>query len=387
MAGPHLAALPRGVAPVVLQLHFITAVWGRTYTDLFLQVVVPNQLSAGNLLYFRDKPGSALFKIYTTKADAEYIRASPCYAQLAAAVPVEFVLFDDVDLGAKYEALIECHRRAIRSADETGAALVFLSPDAIWSDGTFRRLWELGRAGTRVVMSGSIRVTKETFVPEYLARHYSAPTCSAGIGSRELVKLAMRHLHPLSQSLFWDSDHFGLGPSHIYWRVGEDGVLGRCFHLHPLMVNPQVRGLLPKSTVDADYTPLACPDPESLYVAEDSDEIACFEISARDQFGTFAPNRFNAADVAFYARYWTQEHHRKFVHHPIRYHGSELSPQWKEAEEASARVLESVERCLRYPALYLGGRILRRGGRKMAKYLLLPFLGKAGVERLKKRVT
>lgn len=370
----------------MLHLHFITAVWGRAYTDLFLQVVLPNQLSPGNLLYFRDKPGSATFKIYTTKADAEYIRASRCYAQLAAAMPVEMVHFDDVDLGAKYAALIECHRRAIRSADEVGAALVFLSPDAVWSDGTFKRLWELAAAGTRVVMVGSIRVVKETFVPQYLAGYLSAGSCSAAIRPRELVKLATRHLHPLSQSLFWDSEHFGLGPSHIYWRVGDDGILARCFHLHPLLVNPLVRGLLPKSTVDADYTPLACPDPESLYVSEDSDEIACFEISRREQFGSFAPNRFSAADTAFYARYWAQGHHRKFVRHSVRFHGSDLSAQWKEVEALSDRVIERVELYLRYPAVFLGPKILRRAARKAVKYLLLPFLGKAGVERLKQRV-
>lgn len=369
----------------MLHLHFITAVWGRAYTDLFLQVVVPNQLSPGNLLYFRDKPGSATYKIYTTKADAEYMRASPCYARLSAAVPVEIVLFEDVDFGAKYNALIECHRRAIRSADEAGAALVFLSPDAIWSDGTFRRLWELGQAGTRVVMVGSIRLTKETFVPAYLAQCYSATNCSAAIGARELVRLAMGHLHPLTEALFHDSERFGLGPSHIYWRVGNEGVLARCFHLHPMMVNPLVRGLLPESTVDADYTPLACPDPASLYVAEDSDEIAGFEISAREQFGSFAPNRFSAADTAFYARYWTQAHHREFVHHPIRFHATELSPKWQEVERLSDAVVDRVERYLRYPIL-LSDKIVRRAARKAVKYALLPLLGRAGVERLKKRV-
>jgi hypothetical protein len=212
-------------------------------------------------------------------------------------------------------------------------------------------------------------------------------TGSAGVPARDLVKLAMGHLHPLTEALFWDSAHFGSGPSHLYWRVGDDGILARCFHLHPLMVNPLVRGLLPSSTIDADYTPLACPDPDTLYVVEDSDEIAGFEISGRSQFGTFKPRKFSAADTAFYARYWTQSHHRKFVTHPIRFHGSELSAQWQEAERLSDRVLDAVQLCLRYPAIFLGWRILARAGRKSLKYLLLPFLGKAGIERLKRRLT
>ncbi len=367
--------------------HFITAVWGAAYTELFLEVVLPNQLSAGNLLYFRDKRQCATYKIYTAAADVERLQRSRSYAKLAEVVPVEIVLLDNVDLGRKYEALTECHRRAIRAADAAGAALVFLSPDAIWPDGTFKRLWQLAQAGTRVVMVGSIRVVKETFAPEYLARHFSESSCSAGVPARDLVKLAMGHLHPLTQALFWDSDHFGSGPSHLYWRVGDDGILARCFHLHPLMVNPLVRGLLPSSTIDADYTPLACPDPESLYVVEDSDEIAGFEISAYSQFGTFKPRKFSAIDTAFYARYWTQSHHRKFVRHPIRFHGSDLTAQWQEIERQSAKVLETVELYLRFPAVFLAWKIMGRAARKTLKVLLLPFLGRAGVERLKRRLT
>ena len=373
--------------PEMLHFHFITAVWGEAYTDLFLELVLPNQLSAGNLLFFHDKPGSATYKIYTTERDAGRIKSSGAYARLAEAVTAEIVLVDDIDLSGKYSALTQCHRRAIASADAAGAALVFLSPDLIWSDGTFRRLWELGQAGTRVVMVGSIRVAKETFVPEYLARHRSAEG-AASVASRPLVALALEHLHPVSQSLFWDSERFDrVGPSHLYWHVGRDGMLVRGFHLHPLMVNPVVRGLLPSSTIDADYTPLACPDPRAVYVVEDSDEIAGFEISARGQFGAFQLKKARVADVAFYARYWTQAHHLDFIDRRIRLHASDLSPHWQTVERESDLVVAAVHRYLRSPAVYLGARIAARGARKAIKFALLPFLGSARVQRLKKRLT
>jgi hypothetical protein len=366
--------------------HFITAVWGQVYTDLFLQIVLPNQLSLGNLPFFRDKPGSATYKIYTTQGDADRIRQSPIYARVTEAVAVEIERLDDIDLGRKYSAMSECHRRAIRAADEAGAALVFLSPDLIWSDGTFKRLWEHAQGGTRVVMIGSIRVTKETFVPEFMDRHFSRSDATASVTARDLVRLALKHLHPVTKALFVDSDHFDPGTAHLYWRVTPDGILARCFHLHPLMVNPVVRGLLPLSTIDADYTPLACPDPKVLYVVEDSDEIAGFEVSAREQFGTFKRRKFRAVDAAFYARYWTQRHHREFVDHPIRIHACDLTPQWQSVESASNEVVQTIQRYLRYPAIYLPGKILARAARKSLRYLLLPFLGESGVERLKRRL-
>src|SRR5688572_8656269 len=119
----------------MLQIHFITVVWGRAFLKMYLDLCLPNQLTSGNLLFFQDKPGSATYKILTTSQDLEVLRAAPIVSRLAEVLPVEFRLIDDVDRSEPYSALTECHNRAIREADQAGAAMVFLTPDSLWSNG------------------------------------------------------------------------------------------------------------------------------------------------------------------------------------------------------------------------------------------------------------
>ncbi len=304
-----------------MNFHFVTGVWGDSYADLFLNVALPNHISSGNLGTFHGRDGS-VYKIYTTSKDAERIKNSPVFSKLAGIMSAEIVLIDDVNVEIKHSAQMECHRRAIRAADRDGAILVFLSPDSIWSDGTFANLARLAAAGKRAVMVAGIRLVKETFVPVFLEGYYSKADLTASISSRELVKLALDHLHPITKSLFWGSREFNPGwPSHLYWQVNKEGLLARCFHLHPLMVNPYERSVLPLTTIDGDYIFLACPNPDDWYVVEDSDEIVGCEISSLSQnAGDIAPNSSSIIELATWAKYRTNLHHRQIVMHRTQFH-------------------------------------------------------------------
>lgn len=333
----------------MMKIHFITAVWGDSYTDLFLNVALPNQLSPGNLPSFYHSSGKgSIYKIYTMFEDAEKIKKSPVFAELSGAMSTEIVLIDDLNVKIKHNALSECHKRAIGAADNDGAALAFLSPDSIWSDGTFANLLEIVATGKRVVMVAGIRVVKETFVPTLLQQFRSKSDFSISISSRELVKIALDHLHPVTKSLFWNSKEFSGWPSHLYWDVNQEGLLARCFHLHPLVVNPSRRGLSFSSTIDADYFSLACPDLNDLYVVVDSDEMVCCEISSLAQSaGTIAPNGSSVIQVARWARHQTNQHHREFVRHRIRFHFKEISEDWQQVERSSDRVVDATCRLLK----------------------------------------
>ena len=364
-------------------LHFITVVWGAAYSELYLDVVLPSQLSPGNLLYFRDEGVRAAYKIYTKREDSERIRQAAIFSELSAVLPVEIILIDDVNIGEKYEALAECHRRAIKSADEACAALVFLSPDSIWSDGTFRNLCRAAAAGTQAVMVSGVRVVKETFVPAYAICHRGNGRASTGIQARELVKLSLDHLHPVTRSLFWDSAHFSTWPSHLYWAVDREGFVARCFHLHPLMVNPSRRGLLPRNTIDDDYIALACPDPVALHVVEDSDELVGCEISEYNQFGSFPPRKSSALAVALWAKYHARANHVSFSRRTIRFHHADLSERWRQAESRSDSVMNSIYFFLRFYIVFLGWRMVLRESAVATKRLLTLLLGEKRVRLLR----
>jgi hypothetical protein len=342
-----------------VKFHFIVAVWGEAYVTPFLDVIVPNLLSAGNLPAMRGRDQST-FCFYTAPDDVTRIESSPAFARLTQVIPTKVVSPSSVDFtGGKHQIMAACHRAGVLAADGEEAAIIFLPPDTIWSDGTFRRVEEIAETGKRLLAVAGLRVVKETFVPEFLRLYHHAETGLAAINSRELVKLSLKHLHPITQRHFWDSPTFCHWSALLLWGIGNEGILARNFHLHPLMVNPPHRGLMPpEGTVDDGYVQLVCPSPDDLYLVTDSDEITLTDISAASQSLGYEPypNTASVLDVACWARRHTNEQHRRFVQHTVRFHTRGVNgPAWDIAQRSSDEVVTdvlAVAEALRHPKVF-----------------------------------
>jgi len=336
-----------------MHFDFIMAVWGESFTDLFLKMILPNQLTPGNLVFF-GRQRNATYRIYTTNRDAVVIRASAVFKKLEETVGTEIVSIDSVleAFPQTHYALTAAHKRAIASPSDPGnTGFVFLCPDAVVSEGTFARLWELASAGKRAVMVPGMRLVKETFSPRFYDCFLSPDRLSAAPAPRDLVGLALDHLHPLSQCMFWDSPHFSTIPSHLYWKVGNDGAVLRCFHLHPLFVKPELDNVVPTTTIDGDFLVRACPNVNDIHIVEDSDEMAVFELSPASR-KDYLPQkagqlRLHSAaifPISRWAVYHTDGHHRRFVEHVLRIHANDLNDEWRKVEQDSESVVRAIMR-------------------------------------------
>lgn len=333
-----------------IKFHFTMIVWGQAYVDLFLKIALPTHLSPNNLGFFRERKGGE-YKLYTTKKDAEGITKSPIFKKLENTLPVEIYYIDDI-IGAKedlyfykHNFMNECHCRAIAAADADNAAIVFTLADAIFADGSFRKLVELAEAGKRAVLCYGPRVLKETFIREFKEKYYQKETYTATISSRQLARLCIDHFHPVSRSLFWDQEgSFNKYPTVIHWKVGNDGILARTFHPGPLMVYAKKRGLLPSETFDADYVDQACPDIDDLYLISDSDELLVISLTAEaDPVGkTITPPVKSKLQQTLSWAYSSWYQHRVSLHHKLRIHAGEITDDWLGVEEASERVVDTL---------------------------------------------
>jgi hypothetical protein len=327
-----------------MKFHFITVVWGKDYSDLFTSIAIPNQLSSHNLPLLAKRNVPAIYKIYTTDPDAKWIRQAQSFIKLSETLPVEILELEGLHLD-KYQVLSKAHQTAIEDANRSDAAIIILSPDSIWSNGTFEQIVSFAESGKRAIMVAGIRVIKETFVPELI--HKFASDNGERIISpsgRELVSLALDHFHPLTKSLFWNSTNASEG-SHLYWQVGTEGFIVRGFHLHPLMIYPRDKTQPLVSTVDNDYVALVCSEDE-IFVVEDSDCITGIEISKESQFGTFPPKRLNTQLMGIWVAENTNWLHRKFSTHKIRFRAVDAltSPLWESIENESDKVIEEINR-------------------------------------------
>lgn len=340
-------------------LHIIVVLWGKPYVDLFLDLSLPSQLAPGNIPALQCLPG-VKYKIYTTHADEEVIRAHPSFHRLSQLVPVqiksvhsfdEFGFVSDIVNDGKFSILMKFCNMAIADADLENAAVTFLTPDFIMADNTFSRMLEICRTGYRTILILTLRLFKETSMPDFLDNFYNPETGVLQAAPRDLVRVGYKHLHFIERGYIWGPGMSGF-PIHAYWPVQNDGLIAHCYYLHPLVIFPRQRGFMPVLTIDVDYVDRVCPDPKDIYIVRDSDELVGFELTTYKLCDLNAAGKTLPATYRDYAR-WALIHctpyHRSNLHHwyfqnAIRIHSGDYSPAWQSVQKQSNKASKWIRR-------------------------------------------
>ena len=371
-----------------------TPVWGANHIGLYLSVGLPSLLAPGNLPALARRSMSR-YLIHTRPQDVAEIEVSPVYHRLAGIVPVAIRAIE-APITVPHRTMSDCHIDAMAEADASGAAAIFLPPDCVWSDGSLDRLVSIAETGKSVVHMCGVRLDRDSVVP-HLLEHSADGSHRLSIGARRLVALGLEHLHPIAYSHFWN-EHLGdLMPANLMWTVPGEGLLLRCFHLHPLMVKSQVPFAAFSSTIDDDLAPRACPDPSGDYVVADSDELLAFELSGRDRVvGTICP-KGSLHGVASWAEVGTNARHRILIDTPIRVHSGPISKEvWERCIADSDRVVPEIARLNALPThrllsrhgfhVLLGRMTAASLGRNHSFWASLAFRLRAGLESIGSKV-
>jgi hypothetical protein len=340
---------PNNIDPFKLPLLVcVIAVWGESYTQLFLKVALPAQLSSGNLGAFTNK--ASIFQIYTTSEDATTIRQSSVFKQLEQIMSVEFCIITKSSVN-RYILMSSCHKKAIEYANKRSAALIFLTPDCIISDGSLAQVLTLLASGIRVISTVGLRLKLETVVSK-LDNFFNPEKTIIDISSRELMKIALNALHPITLQHIWNETEKMI-PNNLFWRAENEGLLGRCFHLHPLMVYSR-RTMNFLSTIDRDFPLSACPDPNDHYVVIDSDEIFICELSteSREIDGTVKNGSIQEL-IHFSENQVNSNHRNNAVPHIMMHTGVKTTEIWNAASLESDSIMNEIFDALDRPILHL----------------------------------
>jgi hypothetical protein len=326
-----------------MRLYFSTPVWGEGHIELFKTIGLPSLLSPFNLPALAE-PAKCRYFIYTRPQDVEHLKDCEAFRRLEGLIPVEIHLLPDL-IELPYLVFAECNSDTLRRADEDDVAAVFLPPDCVWSDGSFANLQKLADAGKSVVHISGVRLNKDTAVPE-LALRRDQNGSVLNIGARELTKFGLRNLHPVARSHFWREYDGALLPTNLYWTTPDEGLVIRCFHLHPLLVKSQIKFANFSGTIDDDLALSACPDPSTEYIVEDSDEILTFELSPpHHRVGGFPYSKNSVASIAAWAEVGANARHRQLAAHTIRLHYVPVDPDvWAPCEAEAAGVVAAASR-------------------------------------------
>lgn len=368
----------------------VIAVWGTAFTQVFLDVCVPNQLTPGNIGAL---PAGSRYRVFTSREDAPALEASSALRRVNAVIPVDIVVMRELSSESRnrFNRLTACHRRALIEAAESNAGLIFLMADHLISEGALAAALRRHSTGSRAVMCTGLRVNREAFVETLEARGGVS-----GVPSRELVSAALRHLHSFTQIHMIGSTRTSVYPIGVCWPVRGEGILARYCFLHPLLVDPLRRDVLPDGTLDEHYIKNTCPIREQVHVVADSDELVVFEMSRADAVVTDTRrggmSRWRAARMisrcdTHQQSYWTE---------PIRIHSADCGPSWNSVEEQSAifadhsTTLWQASRwlTLRYLAVQARRVAKRYSQRRMRRSLdLLTHAGARRIHKFRKQAT
>lgn len=246
---------------------FITPVWGEEFIREFLEMSLPNQLSAGNLGALL--PASTAYCIATSESGKREMEASAIFKTLLEHASVCFLVYDDVAIsraGHSYDLMHDMYNSSLALV-KSEINCFFLSADIFCSDGLFARAIAAVSAGKKVVFVPTVRVAKESFNRFVLRNRIVSPSAS------ETVDLILNHEQAMTKAgIVNDASGaiFSLS-SHILYRM-RNGYVGRWNVMHPLVV--RVPATPPKidQTVDWSYGALGVSSRDEVEIFWDSDD-------------------------------------------------------------------------------------------------------------------
>lgn len=328
------------------------AVWGDSYIKAFIDVSLPSQLSEGNLGQLKGR-SDCRYHIFTTEEGREKIESSEPFQDLKKILPVDFFQLGDSFSENKYYKWAQCNKITILEANRLNAAVIFFNPDAIYSDGMFKILIDAMQQGKRVVVCSGVRLMKESFLKN-LAQHrkeFQKGKTDLTLPPRILTSFALKHLHPISESLFWEQEMISTWPSNLYWRLDDETLLIRAFHLHPILIWPEKKNVLPHTTIDDVYLGKVCPSRDKWKIITDSDEFAAFEMSSESEAPMIYTDKKDLEKVALWAFTVTKPYHWKFFQTPIFLHSKDKNSSWALKIQACNDEVDKILRFLNHPPL------------------------------------
>lgn len=222
-----------------MKIRLVTVVWGDFFVDIFLRVTVRSLLAQGNAADLA-KRHSVLYTIQTTADGMRKLEASPAFRQLAAAVPINFQIFDPDELDPNDLAQHWYFWRQVADvARPNHEILFFIIPDMLFGAGTLVRWAGFFEEGRHAVWTSVPQVVLETAIEEIEETFPLADDPVLSMDLAELHQFFLRQMHPYMITMFRDGRRWLRHPEIVFTAVKDEGLAMRaiCSHLFCVDLN------------------------------------------------------------------------------------------------------------------------------------------------------
>jgi len=327
-------------------IDLINVVWGREYTDLFLDWALPLQLCPRNLGCL--SADSVRYRVFTTKGDWEYMQAHPSMMKLKEMVKVDFVEISYPNSGEhRYNKMHQCHDQAIADARQIGAALIFLAPDLLLSNQCFETILKKVEQGYRAVLFNTLDLRENAL--DSMGKILRDETIQKnGISPRDLLGLGMQYCHPSHLGIFVNgqTNCFSCG---LFWKLDDlNNMIIHVWGAHTIYIWPENYSLY--NGVDNSLALYACPNQDTWVMIQDSDEMAGWNAAGIKGLEDRYPRDtyFDPASVANWAKRNVIDAQQLYIFaRPLYLHSTGHKEEWgkieKEESEFILKVLEQYQ--------------------------------------------
>jgi hypothetical protein len=326
----------------VIKIYISTIFWGDFHSNAFIDFNLPTLLAPGNLPYMC----SAAEIVYTIKApsaDLERLRQTPAFSALNDCVELRLIPLQETTYLDKIQAHNkfwgECLQTAKCADTDAPTYALFMPPDVVWSDNSFRYAFDLLKKGVKAIFLGMPRVASETFLSAFKAKHIEKASESIQVSGRDLVDLAFSHSHPLWFTYFRNSKNFPIHPEFILWPIKDEGFLARylcreMFFFAAQNVGPNSTNLLK----DMD-------NPADIHIVQDSDDMCALSLASLTQDTAWykAKNTLDPVDIGRWWLSYESPMNDMLANTNIRFHSKTIAPsQWQQIEHQADCIVHSL---------------------------------------------
>jgi hypothetical protein len=276
---------------------FVTVLWGDWHRNAFLDANLPTMLAPGNLPAL-SADVDCEYIVYTTAHDASQMKQNRTFVRLCSIMSVSFKFISPATTKNIFSLHHQAWRGATKYARQRGAFILLMPPDVAWADGSFARLRDALGAGKRAIFMTYPRVVSETIIPALIERYPKDAQNAMIIPAKDMMGLAITHVHPLMAAYRRGSKHFPVHPEMVLWPVEGDGFLVRMLARELFCFEPKRYPLNAKSLL------ARTPPDDELHVFSDSSEFlgVSFTPLWKDMEWYLASRRL---DPLFVGRWWT----------------------------------------------------------------------------------
>jgi hypothetical protein len=317
----------------------IVPVWGRGYTDRFLELTLPALLAPGNLPYLSMALDTEV--VLVTQRDLfDVIRADQSFRQLEKHCATKLVAMDDLMSFPAYYGLTITWS-LFRGFTDLGEAmtetwLLFMNSDFILADGSYRSLAPRLTDQAHLILAPSYCAIEEEVLP-LLREHLDPATQTLAIPPRALADLLLDRLHYTVRAKTINRRMFRIDRvDQFYYAVDRDTLVGRQFPIAIVAMRPERVLTDPVSIWDYGTISEACPT-SPLEVLADSDDFLMLELRGRNvaaeqlELGWLDPSTI-ARDHSI----WTTADQRRCGEHTLILHRGDLPPHLGQGVRALA---------------------------------------------------